>query len=455
VADLDAESAIPEFNRPVLFRGLSLSAVAYPLNTGLLFLGQVLAARLLTQGDFGAYSLAFSIITIAALVAQLGLPQSLLRRASAALTRGDRTEARHEIVTALLVGTGAAIVCGLLIASPLGEMVLRETFPRTAVATVAGLVGVRSALKVLESILPETLRAFRDFVRVVLFDGLLMNFLLVLALAVAAVMADRISLEEIMVIAAAVSAVVLVPGLGAIAAKLRGTHGEGPIRSLRRNPVELAMWLSTIGRVLVAQLDLLVVGALATGREVALYAVPFRLALLVGLPLLIVNQVLMPLIAGWFAMGDKQRLERTARSTAGLALLGAIVIGVGCMVLGRPLISIAFGSEYASAWPVLAILAGGQILQTWAGSCGVALMMTGHQRVYAQILFVSVAITLGLQVAGYELWGLNGVALATAGSLAAQNFIQLFALERVAGFSTLADVRAALQRSALRLRRVH
>ena len=83
MAEADTAPPAAEFNRPVLFRGLRWSAIGYPLNAGSLFLGHVLAARLLTQDDFGAFSLASSIIAPVALVAQLGLPHSLLRRAAA------------------------------------------------------------------------------------------------------------------------------------------------------------------------------------------------------------------------------------------------------------------------------------------------------------------------------------------------------------------------------------
>jgi O-antigen/teichoic acid export membrane protein len=451
VAEADAPPAA-EFNRPVLFRGLSWSAIGYPLNAGSLFLGHVLAARLLTQDDFGAFSLASSIIATVALVAQLGLPHSLLRRAAAALARGKRPEAAQEITSALAVAAGAAAVCGLLVASSAGQKALAWAFPRSAVATVAALVGLRAGLQVLENVVPEVYRAFRDFFRTVLFNGLLSNALMAVALAGLALAARRLSLAQAMALAAVTSTAALLPALAALTAKLGGTGSGEDWRAPRRNPVELDMWLSSIGRILVSQLDMLVVGRLATSRDVALYAVPFRLALLVGLPLMVVNQVVPPLIAGWFAVGERRRLERSMRSTAGLAVLGALVLGVACIALGHPLIRIAYGAQYADAWPVLAILAIGQIAQTWTGSCGAALMMTGHQRVYAMVLVASILFRLLLQTTGYRWAGLEGVAVATAISVAAQATVQLLMVKRLAGFSTRADLPAALERVTARLR---
>jgi O-antigen/teichoic acid export membrane protein len=70
-------------------------------------------------------------------------------------------------------------------------------------------------------------------------------------------------------------------------------------------------------------------------------------------------------------------------------------------------------------------------------------MMSGHQRVYAWILGVSTLVTAALDVALYEVWGLKGIALATAASLSVQNFVQAAVLKRLTGFTSIADVRLA------------
>ena len=431
----DAETG----DRLFLLRGLGWSAIAYPLSAALLFASSVFAARMLTKSDFGTYSLAVSIFSTVALIAQLGLPLSLLRRASAALMRGDDHEARHEIVSAFALSGVAAAVCAVAIASPLGSEVLELTFPEVAVGAVAGLIGLKAGLRVLENVAPEGIRAFRDYLKVAIFDGLLTNTLLCVAFVATIVATSKVSVTTALWLSVVVSAVALVPAFFTVWWKLRHTRSAG--FSLR-NPFEPSMWASTIGRAILAQLDLLVVGAVATASEVALYAAPFRLALLVGFPLIAVNQVVTPLIAGWYARGDIARLEHTLRSTAGLALIGAGVFGLLCVVAGGDLLALLFGESYRDAATVLAILAAGQVIQTWAGSCGFALMMTGHPRPYAIMLAASTVVTVVLDVALYEVWGIEGVALATTVMLVVQNVVQIVYLKHVASFTTTADLRA-------------
>ncbi len=444
-------SATEGSDRRLVLRGLSWTGIGYPLNVGLLFASQVLVANLIAPKAFGSYTLALSIVTSSALIAQLGLPHTLLRRASAALSNGDAAEARHEIVSALIVAVGAALVCGAILGSPLGEELFDFAFPRTAVATVAALVGIKAGLRVFENILPEALRAFRDYSRATIFGQLLTNFLLCLVLAVLLATSTEANLEDVLLVGVIVSACALVPGGFAVATKLRGTGATG---LSFRTPVEPSLWLSTVGLALVGQLDLLVVGSMGSARDLALYSAPFRLGLLVGLPLVAVNQAVTPLIAGWHAQAMRARIQQTLQATAGLAVIAAALVGLVYLVAGKWILETLFGSAfYRGGWTVLLILTVGQIVQTYAGSCGFSLLMTGNHRAYAVIVAVSMPMTLAMQIAGFEIGGIEGLAIATALMLSLQNLTQLLVVRRRAGFTTHADPRATL-REVLEVRRL-
>jgi O-antigen/teichoic acid export membrane protein len=451
--DHDDPATVPADSAPrrTVLRGLGWSSIGYPLNVGFMFFTQVLAARLLTRDDFGSYALAVSIFGTVALITQLGLPHSMLRRASAALALGRGGAVRNEILSAFVLATIAAVVTAAVIASPVGKEALDALFSKTGVATFAGLIGLRTGLRILENLVPEALRAFRDFLRVSLYDGLLANFLLVAALTAVLVVDRDVTDSDVMAISVATAAMALAPAGWAIHQRLRGLEHE-PLRI--HNPLEPAMWLVTVGRALLAQLDLLLVGVLATSADVATYAVPFRLALFVGFPLIIVNQVVPPLIASWHAGRAIDRLERTLRATAGIAFLGAVAIAIAYLVVGRLIIAELFGAKYEDGYSVLLILSAGQVVQTYAGSCGFALMMTGHQRVYAWILAFSALLTATLDVALFELWGIEGIAVATAMSLGVQNFVQTATLRRLTGFHSIADVRLAATEGIKTLRRL-
>jgi len=447
----DASPTAEPAPRRTVLRGLGFSSIGYPANVACMFFAQVLAARLLTRDDFGSFSLAVSIFSTVALITQLGVPHSMLRRASAGLTEGRGAVVRNEVLSAFVLCTGAAVVVTLAFASPVGAEALDALFSKTGVGLFAGLVGLRTGLRILENLAPEALRAFRAFLAVSVFDGLLANGLMLGALVVVLLADGSPDAADLMAISVATAAVALAPAAWAIHRRLR-TLDHAPLRI--HNPLEPSMWLVTVGRALLAQLDLLLVGVLATSGAVATYAVPFRLALFVGFPLIIVNQVVPPLIASWHAGGATERLQRTLRATAGLAFLGAVAIAVVYVVAGRLLIRELFGAQYEDGYTVLLILSAGQVLQTYAGSCGFALMMTGHQRVYATLLGVSAVLTGALDVALFQVWGIEGIALATAVSLTIQNFVQAWLLRRLTGIGSVAQIRLAWSEGRGTLRRL-
>jgi O-antigen/teichoic acid export membrane protein len=427
-------------DRATILKGFGWSSLGFPAAMALAFAAQVLVARLVSPDEFGSYALAVSIYSSVALACQLGIPQTLLRRASAALSSGDPMEAGHEVFSAFVVTAVAALMSFVLLASPLGMELLGDSFPDTAVASVAALIGLNAALRVFENLTPEAFRAYRDFLRASLYRGFLANLLYSVTLLILLIVSGKTSLSAVLTASAACSAAALLPALGGLAKRV--AHGTSGPRHALRNPVEPAMWLSSIGSVVVAQLDLWVIGALGTSNDLALYSAPFRLALLVGIPLLVVNQVVSPLIAGWHTRGENARLEQTLQSAAAVAVLAAGVVAVLFVVAGGPLLELLFGTYYSQASGVLAILSVGQLLQTSTGANSYALLMTGHHRANALILTVSSVFTLALDIALFEAAGIDGVALATAVAFVLQNLAQTYFARRLAGINTLASPRA-------------
>jgi O-antigen/teichoic acid export membrane protein len=88
---------------------------------------------------------------------------------------------------------------------------------------------------------------------------------------------------------------------------------------------------------------------------------------------------------------------------------------------GKPLLGIIYGDFYREGAIVLALLSLGQIVNVWAGSCGLTLMMTGHQRT-----MMGITVACGFFVVAGAIWlvegyGAAGVAAAAALAMILQN----------------------------------
>jgi O-antigen/teichoic acid export membrane protein len=124
-----------------------------------------------------------------------------------------------------------------------------------------------------------------------------------------------------------------------------------------------------------------------------------------------------------YAQGKKQELERMLRTVATLAGIPAFLILVGFIFLGGPILNLMFGSYYRDGAAILALLSIGQLVNVWAGSCGITLMMTGNQVTMMVVASICGAITVGIGIMVVGQYGATGVATAAAASLVLQNIL--------------------------------
>ena len=186
--------------------------------------------------------------------------------------------------------------------------------------------------------------------------------------------------------------------------------------------------------------DLLVLGAFRPLGEVAVYGAASRLMMLAVTPYRILQGVTPPIIAELYAQGRKRDLEQALRAAATLAGIPAALVLVLFLVAGSSVLGHVFGPFFRQGATILAILTVGRLVAVWTGSCGLALMMTGHQKAMMYITVFSgvVSITAGILVA--PRFGGVGVAVATATTASMQNLLQLYLAKRLVGVSTQAEL---------------
>jgi O-antigen/teichoic acid export membrane protein len=76
------------------------------------------------------------------------------------------------------------------------------------------------------------------------------------------------------------------------------------------------------------------------------------------------------------------------------------------------------------------------LLAVWAGSCGVALMMTGHQRAMMVITLVSGSVSIAGGLLAAPRFGAIGVAVTTSSAQVLQNLLQLLLVRQRLGIWT-------------------
>ncbi len=145
-----------------------------------------------------------------------------------------------------------------------------------------------------------------------------------------------------------------------------------------------------------------------------------RTAELVAFALTAINSIFAPSIAALYARGDRSGVQTMVTTTAWWATLSALVIALPLFALPGLVLSL-FGDGFASGSAALRILLLGQLVNATAGSVGVMLTMTGHERQAAVVMMVAAAGQIGLSVALIPRFGVEGAAVANAVSLIGWN----------------------------------
>jgi O-antigen/teichoic acid export membrane protein len=408
------------------------------------FVGQALTARLLSPADFGSYTLILSVAGSVALIAQLGLPQSTVRHIAQANTAPGGSQARSAICTSAALALVMAAVGSALGLWPLGQLV-DQIFPDVRLMTVLAFFAALVGIQVLENITPELFRGVRDFRNGSMFGGFLSALLLATLTTIVLMNTDATSLETALAISITASALSLAAAAVLLWRKLRFLPRTPKTRLLDAGVLSPAMWFAAVINYAIAQLDLWVVGALGGGRDIALYSAAFRLATLVMVPLTIVNFVVSPLVVELLARDQPTRLQRAVQTVATIAGVPALVTLALFAVFGSRICELVYGDFYIDAGPPLVLLAVGKLAGVLAGSCGITLLMSGGQRMSLGILAINIVMTLPMQVVGFQLAGLAGLAAATSIGFALQNLHQVIAVRRRIGVLTTLNLTQTFQ----------
>ena len=384
--------------------------------TGVAFLVQLELARSLGASDYGVYVYTLGWLNVVLLFAKLDWDHVSLRFLSAyaaqqqwALFRGFL---RRSDVIVVLTSTSAAAIAALLtwtLRARLAPGMLDAYLAACALLPVTAVLQVKSiALQGLKRVVAS--QAPVTLVRPLLF-GIGIGIV-----AIAAGGERHLSAAVAIAINLAATAVVLV---GTWWLLRRATPAQ-----VTEAPPEFATgeWLRVSGGMLVisaAQLvlsqsfDVVVVGTLLDTTVAGYYGAASQLAVLCHFGVNAVLFMATPLIAELFARGDRVGLQRLVTITGRINLAVSLPIIVALLAFGRYILS-WYGPSFVTAYPVLLVLLGGQLVGTSVGSlAGFLMTMTGQQNRAAMIIGGSAILYLVLSFALTIAMGPVGTALAT------------------------------------------
>ena len=168
----------------------------------------------------------------------------------------------------------------------------------------------------------------------------------------------------------------------------------------------------------------------------AIYCAAQRMLAFLTIPLQIAGTGIVSFIPELVAQKKHDRLQELVGLAATLAGVPGLLIGFGFLVFPEAILTIAFGEFYASAAPLLRILAVGQMICIFTGPCEIVLMMAGHQNKTLIVNAVAALAIFTLGPIGILSFGMTGLAVAISVITSVQNLVNWSLARRLIGINT-------------------
>lgn len=368
----------------------------------------ILAARRLSQADFGLFSLVISVSQISAVCLAIGIPNAGMRLVSTFEGRKHWPLLKGYIKFAFLWCAALALIIAALVLSSRAFLTQNKhiTFATLLALTLpAVLWGISRA---------GIMRGFNSMV-----GALVPREIVVPVITMALILisgSDNVLTVGLFYVGALCAAEA--GGLLALRRRipkvLSSTTPEFAIRDWLS--VSLPIQASSIARIILQRSDLIFVGAFAGLKEVAIYAIAQRLAQAVQIVSRVSNNAISPILARSYHSEDPQKVLKVIRSAMIITATCCIAIAA-VLILAAPYVINIFGDNYAGAVPILIILALGQLTNAIFSPILQALNMTDLERVQLSIVAITaVAALIFLPIAASQ-YGALGAAIVTALSL--------------------------------------
>lgn len=446
------------------FKNLARSPLAHRVVSSLLANGVrvvlqagtgLILARALGVSALGTYAWAMAISAILVVPAQFGTSTLLMKEGAAAKANGDHPKLKTLWiwtikVTALasLVSITALVAIFYFAQDHFAALDWRVFIVAVAVVPFAVLINLgEAALQGTGHTSSAMLPGY--YVRPVLFVAMLVS------LWASTMVLDPYNAMLAQLAAHILAAIVVVYQMRRIH---REVWAQGPAESVDHSTWRDTAWsfLLIHGQwVILAQMDILILGAMSSADQVGLYRVAFLAAGFILIGTMAMRGVFSERLSNAWATGDIALFRD--RAALGCILAACIGLPLAALYLfaGEEFLTFAFGEEYGAAETILVVLSLGQLVLLIRGNTDTALAMTGHERSLGRMTTVSVVINLVLNLTLIPRYGAVGAAAATATALTAQSLFMWLLTRKLLGIdmSIFASVMPTLRYLDTQLRR--
>lgn len=433
MTERDEAAERPDADRVELLRvarggGANLAGALFTQGTR--FLITLLLVRLIGGAEAGLFFQAYAVLMILGLAATGAFINSATRFVALHRADGDRAALRGTVRLTLASSTiiATALAVGLLAWAPWVARTLFGDPEMVSTLRWAALALPATAFTDVALSATQGFKTMRPYASINLFFEPAARLVLTLLLVWAGLGADgaMIALAATNAAAAVLSALALRRLLGAPAAPPRYAARE-------LFPYSAAGWFSNLASNWLLWADTILLGFYLSSRQVSIYQVASRLALLGAVVVGPLGTSFAPAAADLFRRKRFDALRRAYALVAGWTLRLYVPAFVMLVVFPRELLAI-FGPGFVAGASVVVVLASAQLVNTATGPNGYLITMSGRMGVQLVLNIAALVANVLLNIWLIPRYGIEGAAASWAAC------IVTFTLVRVAYVRSAMDM---------------
>jgi O-antigen/teichoic acid export membrane protein len=199
--------------------------------------------------------------------------------------------------------------------------------------------------------------------------------------------------------------------------------------------ISFPMLLAGTMTFITGQTGVILLGIFRTESEVGYYSIAVKLATLTSFVLAAINSIAAPKFSELFHTGEIDELFRVAKKSTKLIFWTTTPILMILLIFGKFFILFLYGKDFTPVYWAMFIIIIGQFVNAISGSTGIFMNMTGHQKVFSNIMIISALFNICFSIILIPKIGIFGAALSGTISLILWNVITLVYMKRKYGLT--------------------
>ncbi len=195
---------------------------------------------------------------------------------------------------------------------------------------------------------------------------------------------------------------------------------------------------------IIAWSDKLMLGAMTSSEDVAIYYTSFRLSMFAAAALMAVTSIAAPKFAEFYANNDFDGLQKVAMQSTKIIFWSTLPLVLVFFIFPEFFLGL-FGDEFKLGVTAFILLSCGRLISSFSGSVGSILQMTDNHKIYGIIMLLGAVINIVFNLAlipinnpfaTFGISGINGAAIASMCSLSFWNLCMVLVVKKKFGFYT-------------------